>query len=67
MARLFAGEKNCKTDDLQQLLERYRNGLSEAEIAEMLAWERRTVNNYLRKLEKTEQVYKEGRLWFIEE
>jgi DNA-binding IclR family transcriptional regulator len=67
MARLFAGEKDCKSDDVIQLLKRHENGLKEAELAEMLTWERRTVNNYLRTLQEQGLTYKEGRLWFAEE
>ncbi len=67
MARLFAGEKDCKSDDVLQLLERYENGLRESEVAECLNWERRTANNYLHELEAQGLVYKEGRLWFAEQ
>jgi len=38
-------------------------GLTEAEIAEMLGLQRRSVNNYLRDLEYTGQVYRESGLW----
>jgi CRISPR-associated endonuclease/helicase Cas3 len=38
-------------------------GITEAEIAEMLGLERRSVNNYLRELEYTDQVYRESGLW----
>jgi CRISPR-associated endonuclease/helicase Cas3 len=38
-------------------------GLTEAEIAEMLGLQRRSVNNYLRELEYTGQVYRESGLW----
>jgi DNA-binding NarL/FixJ family response regulator len=67
MARLFWGEKDCKRDDLLRLLERFEQGLKESEVAEILGWERRTVNNYLRELEMELRVYKEGRLWFADE
>jgi DNA-directed RNA polymerase specialized sigma24 family protein len=66
MARLFAGEKELKQDDVLQLL-RAHDGLSEVEIAEMLGWDRRTANNYLRDLLAEWQIHKEGRLWFAEE
>lgn len=66
MARLFAGEKECKTDDLIRLLRAHGNGLREQEIAESLRWDRRSVNNYLRDLQTQELAYKEGRLWFVE-
>jgi predicted transcriptional regulator len=67
MARLFAGERECKRDDVLRLLERYENGLRESEAAECLSWERRTVNNYLRQLAAQGLIYKEGRLWLAEE
>lgn len=44
-------------------LRRNALGLTEAELAEELGFERRTVNNYLRELELEGKVYKEGTLW----
>lgn len=67
MARLFAGEKKCKLGDVLRLLRRHNWGLRESEVAEILQWNRRTVNNYLRDLQAQKRVYKEGRLWFGEE
>ena len=67
MARLFAGEKDCKADDVLQLLQAHDFGLRESEVAEILRWDRRTVNNYLRELEAQEQIHKEGRLWIADE
>ena len=67
MARLFAGERRLKTDDVVRLLRRHEFGLREAELAEMLSWERRTVNNYLHDLETRGHAYREGRLWYVEE
>jgi len=67
MARLFAGEQKLKTDDVVRLLRRHEFGLREAEVAEMLGWERRTVNNYLHDLETRGRAYREGRLWHAEE
>jgi predicted transcriptional regulator len=67
MARLFAGESDCKRDDLLRLLERHENGLRESEVAEFLDWERRTANNYLRQLAAEGLIYKEGCLWLVEE
>jgi CRISPR-associated endonuclease/helicase Cas3 len=52
-----------RLERLWVLLQRHA-GLSEAELAEMLQIERRTLNNYLRELENEGKVYKEGRLWF---
>lgn len=67
MARLFAGEQKLKTDDVVRLLRRHEFGLREAEVAEMLGWERRTVNNYLHDLETRGRAYREGCLWYVEE
>jgi DNA-binding IclR family transcriptional regulator len=67
MARLFSGEKQAKSTQILRLLQGYSFGLREAEVADILGWERRTANNYLRELETQERVYKEGRLWYAEE
>jgi predicted transcriptional regulator len=67
MARLRDGEKLDKENELQHLLDYHLFGLRESEIAEELGWERRTVNNYLRELEKQGRAYKEGRDWYREE
>ncbi|MBM3128229.1 MAG: hypothetical protein FJ009_06265 [Chloroflexi bacterium] len=67
MARLFAGEKDCKSDNILRVLQSHDFGLRESELADFLKWDRRTVNNYLRDLQAQEQVHKEGRLWFAEE
>ncbi len=67
MARLFCGEKKCKREDVRQVLERFAQGLKESEVAEILGWDRRTVNNYLRELEAENQVDKEGRFWYADE
>lgn len=67
MARLFAGEKEHRRDNVLRLLQQYDLGLSEAEVAEMLGWERRTANNYLRQLAEERLAYKERRLWIAEE
>jgi hypothetical protein len=66
MAKLHAGEKRRKINVLWGLL-RGCLGLREAEIAETLRWDRRTVNNYLRELKERDQAYKEGRQWHADE
>lgn len=66
MARLFAGEHQSKTSALWRLL-RGCNGLRESEAAQILRWERRTTNNYLRTLKQRGKASKEGRLWHAEE
>jgi len=67
MGRLANGERQLKENQLVFLLQRCFLGLREAEIAEELGWDRRTVNNYLRMLREQGRVYKEGRLWQVEE
>ena len=64
MARLQKGEREDKESMLYRLLKRLRFGVRESEISEELGWQRRTVNNYLRKLEKEEKAQQEGRSWF---
>lgn len=67
MARLFTGEKTLKREDILRLLQGHDYGLREAELAEMLGWDRRTANNYLRELAEKGLIYKDGRLWLTEE
>lgn len=67
MARLRKGEKSQKENQVQRVLWQHIFGIREAEIADELGWDRRTVNNYLRKLKKQGRIYKEGRSWFVEE
>jgi DNA-binding IclR family transcriptional regulator len=67
MARLFAGEKDCKSDDVLRVLRSHELGLRESELAEFLEWDRRTVNNYLRDLQSQDRIHKDGRLWFADE
>jgi len=64
MARLQKGEREEKEGRLHRLLKRLRFGVRESEISEELGWQRRTVNNYLRKLEREEKAQQEGRSWF---
>lgn len=42
----------------------HAGGLTEAELTEQLGLERRTVNNYLRGLQQTERVHKDGLIWY---
>jgi hypothetical protein len=64
MARLQKGEREEKENSLYRLLRRLRFGVRESEVAEELGWERRTANNYLRKLKREEKAEREGRSWF---
>lgn len=67
MARLRKGEKSRKENQVEQVLYQHDFGLREVEIAGELGWDRRTVNNYLRALERRGRTYKEGRSWFVED
>lgn len=64
MARLQKGEREYREQSLYRLLRRLRFGVRESEIAQELGWQRRTANNYLRKLEQENKAEKEGRSWF---
>jgi hypothetical protein len=64
MARLPKGEHQDRENALYRLLRRLRFGVRESEIAQELGWQRRTANNYLRKLEKEDKAEREGRSWF---
>ena len=64
MARLQKGEREDREHVVYRLLRRLRFGVRESEIAEELGWQRRTANNYLRKLEKEDKAEREGRSWF---
>jgi len=64
MARLEKGEREDKENMLYRLLKRLRFGVRESEISQGLGWQRRTVNNYLRKLKEADKADREGRSWF---
>ena len=64
MARLRKGEKGSKETKVKRSLHHHFFGVKESELADELGWDRRTVNNYLRKLEREGEAYKEKWLWF---
>lgn len=64
MAKLQQGERKEKENMLYRLLKRLRFGARESEISQELGWQRRTVNNYLRKLKEEDKAEREGRSWF---
>ena len=64
MARLRSGEWQSKARRVQRVLYRYPWGIRESEIARVLGWNRRTLNAYLRALERRGLAYKEGWEWF---
>ena len=64
MARLRAGERENRQSFILRLLNRSRRGIKESEVAQEMGVNRRTANNYLRKLEKDDKAEKDGWLWF---
>lgn len=62
--RLSDTTRRERLERVELLLQRHPDGLREAEIAENLNFERRTVNNYLRELEVQGHVYREDQVWF---
>jgi len=66
MARLKRGERENRRNRIYRLLQGYRFGLRESEIAAETGLHRRVVNNYLRELQAQRRARKEGRYWFSE-
>ena len=64
MARLQKGERADRENMLYRLLRRLRFGVRESEVAQELGWQRRTANNYLRKLKEEDKAERDGRSWF---
>ena len=64
MARLHKGEGEQKKKRVWWLLRSAVFGVTEAEAADDLGWERRRLNNYLRDLQKDGQAERKGRRWF---
>jgi CRISPR-associated endonuclease/helicase Cas3 len=64
MPKIDEATKLRRLERLDLLLTRNARGLTEAEIAEELGLERRSVNNYLRELEDRGKVFKDGLYWF---
>ncbi|MBN1427111.1 MAG: WYL domain-containing protein [Anaerolineae bacterium] len=66
MPRIAEETKLEREDRVISALRRHPNGISEDELSDLLSIERRTLNNYLRGLERKGRAYKEDTLWFIE-
>jgi hypothetical protein len=64
MARLQQGEREEVSDRVHCIVRSRYAGLRETEIAQMAQMDRRRLNNYLRDLESSNKIYREGRLWF---
>lgn len=63
MARIDEATRAQRLERIHLLLKRHPQGLTEAEIAAELQFERRTANNYLRELEVQGKVFKDGIYW----
>lgn len=66
MARISEWEKSRKTKQVQRILSQHPFGLRESELTNVLGWDRRTVNNYLRSLARSGLVYKDGWEWYTD-
>ncbi len=64
MSRIDDEDKRQRLERIHLLLTRNARGLAEAEIANEVRLERRTVNNYLRELEFQGKALKDGLYWF---
>ncbi|NOH03076.1 MAG: CRISPR-associated helicase Cas3' [Chloroflexi bacterium] len=64
MPRIDDEDKRNRLERIFLLLTRNARGLTEAEIADEIRLERRTVNNYLRELEFQGKAFKDGLYWF---
>src|SRR3972149_2114623 len=64
MPRIDDTARQQRLDRIHLLLTRNARGVTEAEIADEINLERRTVNNYLRDLEFQGKALKDGLYWF---
>ena len=65
MARLFKGGRVDKTKRVEGVLHGADViGVTESDAAELLGWKRRTLNNYLRELERIGKAERKGHSWF---
>lgn len=64
MPRIDDEDKRQRLERIYLLLARNARGVTEAEIADEIHLERRTVNNYLRELEFQGKAFKDGLYWF---
>lgn len=67
MARLFKGEKDGKQRRVWWVVKSAPWGVTEAEAADTLGIDRRTLNNYLRTLSKEGKAKKEGTRWYSQD
>lgn len=64
MPRINDEDKRDRLERIHLLLKRNPRGLTEAEIADEVNIQRRTVNNYLQELEFQGKAFKDGIYWF---
>ncbi len=64
MPRIDDEDKRQRLERIYLLLARNARGVTEAEIADEIHLERRTVNNYLRELEFQGKAFKDGLYWY---
>lgn len=64
MPRIDDEDKRQRLERIHLILTRNARGLTEAEIADEISLERRTVNNYLRELEFQGKALKDGLYWY---
>ena len=63
MPRVDEATREGRKERVFLCLRRNTFGLTEAELADEIGFERRTLNNYLRDLEMEGKIYKDGTLW----
>lgn len=64
MARISEQAKQNRLERVWLLVQRHPNGITEAEAAERLGMDRRTVNNYLNELGDEGKIQREQTMWY---
>jgi len=64
MARITFNHKKETADKTLSVIGGYPDGVTEAGISEASAIERKTVNNYLRDLQRDGRIHKAGLRWY---
>lgn len=64
MARITRDNKDDISSKILILIGSYPDGIRESDLSELLKLEKRTTNNYLRRLRAAGRVRKEGMNWF---
>lgn len=64
MARITRDNKDDISSKILILIGSYPDGIRESDLSELLKLEKRTTNNYLRRLRAAVRVRKEGMNWF---